>query len=181
MLGPLRSRSARRKTDSGEPRTLRERGAAALEFALIAPLFFLVVFGGIEIGYMFRSHLTLQDTARVAARVASVERASDQADRAIMERIQVRAQDLNGDVERVVIFAADTLDAQVPEECTRPGDASSNIFKCNVYVVPPGDSLQDVIDSFATNDIGLVAADRQPWDNIGVHIQYDYNLSLIHI
>ena len=122
---------------------------------------------------MFRSHLALQDTARVAARVAAVERDALDADEAIMETIQARAGDLNGTITRVVIYGAETLDSEVPDGCTT--GPSSQALKCNVYEVASGDSLQDVIDGFSQNDNGLSQDERGPWDNVGVYIQYDYN------
>lgn len=167
MLAITRFRRAKRKAEEGEEGeapTLRERGAAALEFALIAPLFFLVVFGGIEIGYMFRSHLTLQDSTRNAARVASVERNEPGADQAILDRINVRVGELNGDVTRVVIFMGDTLSADVPVSCLSGGSNQADL--CNVY--PQG------VYNAAFNT-GIPDADRQAWDNIGIYIEYDYN------
>jgi len=152
---------------------LRERGAAGLEFALGAPLLFRVVFGGIELGYMFRSHLALKDTARVAARVAAVESSALDAGKGIRETIQARAGDLNGTITRVVIYGAETLESEVPDGCTTGG--SSQALKCNVYEVASGDSLQDVIDGFSQNASGLDEGERGPWDNVGVYIQYDYN------
>lgn len=45
-----------------------ERGAAALEFALVAPVILLFVFGIIQYGYLFWSLETASATAREAAR-----------------------------------------------------------------------------------------------------------------
>ena len=45
-----------------------ERGAAVLEFGLIAPLLFMVIFGLIQYGYQFWSLTTASATAREAAR-----------------------------------------------------------------------------------------------------------------
>ena len=174
MLAPDRFRRLRRNLESGERRTMKERGAALLEFALIAPFFFFVVFGGIEIGFMFRSYLAVQDTARVAARVASVERNNVDADLAILESIQRRAGALNADISRVVIFSAETLDSPIPDHCKTDFDSSDG--ECNLYLVDlaAGDSLQTVIDGFLPED-GLKAADREAWDNVGVYIQYEYD------
>lgn len=174
MLSPSRFRRALRGAEESQRRPKRERGAAALEFALIAPFFFLVVFGGIEIGFMFRSNLALEDTARTAARVASVERAGADADLEILRKVNARVGSLNGDVSRVVIFAADTLDSEVPGGCTGDFAASSQADRCNVYTVVNGD-LQAVVDGFVQETGINPAVDRQAWDNIGVHIEYDYD------
>ena len=180
MLSFNRLRRARRSAEESEPRTLRERGAAALEFALIAPFFFLVVFGGIEIGFMFRSNLALQDTSRTAARVASVERNGEEADLRILEKINSRVGSLNGDIMRVVIFSGDTLNAEVPVPCTTTTSPALPGQKCNVYMVHEnGQTLQEVIDAwtpFTTgNPPGIIPADRSSSSNIGVYIAYDYD------
>jgi len=49
-----------------------ERGASALEFALIAPAFFLFIFGIIEFGLLFWTQIGLQHGAEMAARCASI-------------------------------------------------------------------------------------------------------------
>ena len=49
-----------------------ERGATALEFAILAPVFFLLVFGIIAFGLLFWTQVGLQHGAEMAARCASV-------------------------------------------------------------------------------------------------------------
>jgi Flp pilus assembly protein TadG len=49
-----------------------QRGASALEFGLTAPVFFLFIFGVIEIGLLFWTQIGLQHGAEMAARCASV-------------------------------------------------------------------------------------------------------------
>jgi hypothetical protein len=50
-----------------------DRGAAALEFALVVPVLAMLVFGVIDYGIYFTDSLGARDGARVAARQASVE------------------------------------------------------------------------------------------------------------
>ncbi len=47
-------------------------GASAVEFALTAPVFFLFVFGIIEVGLLFWTQIGLQHGAEMAARCASI-------------------------------------------------------------------------------------------------------------
>jgi Flp pilus assembly protein TadG len=47
-----------------------ERGASILEFAIVASIFFTVVFGVIEFGRLFWTHSALRDAARRGARYA---------------------------------------------------------------------------------------------------------------
>ena len=50
----------------------RERGAAAVEFALIAPLFFILLFAIIDFGALLQNKITLTNAARVGARFGSL-------------------------------------------------------------------------------------------------------------
>lgn len=51
---------------------LKERGAALVEFALVAVLFFTVLFSIIEFGYLFWGNLSMQHAVREGARFAAV-------------------------------------------------------------------------------------------------------------
>jgi Flp pilus assembly protein TadG len=60
------------------PRTLRrrarsERGAAAVEFAIVVPLLFLLIFGIIDFGFGFHAWDAAENAAREGARVAAVD------------------------------------------------------------------------------------------------------------
>lgn len=49
-----------------------DRGAALVEFAIVVPLFFLLVFGIMEFGWAFYQHLDVRHGAREGARLAAV-------------------------------------------------------------------------------------------------------------
>jgi Flp pilus assembly protein TadG len=51
----------------------RSRGQALVEFAIVLPVFLLVLFGLIEFGYMLYSQMTVSNAAREAARAAVVD------------------------------------------------------------------------------------------------------------
>ena len=53
-------------------RGLGERGAAAVEFAIVAPLLFLLVFAIIDFGFAFHGWDAIQNAAREGARVGAV-------------------------------------------------------------------------------------------------------------
>ena len=56
-----------------KPQGLRDDGgASALEFAIIAPVLLLLLFGMIEFGFIFQAQLALTHGAREGARLASV-------------------------------------------------------------------------------------------------------------
>ena len=50
----------------------RQRGQSVVEFALIAPIVFLLIFGGIYGGVMFMDYLNLSNEARTVARRIAV-------------------------------------------------------------------------------------------------------------
>jgi Flp pilus assembly protein TadG len=54
-----------------------DRGAAAVEFALIAPLFFALLFGIIELGVTLNEHQAVEAAAREGARVLALPSTSD--------------------------------------------------------------------------------------------------------
>ena len=58
-------------------RVTRRSGAAAVEFALIAPLLIVLVFGMIEFGRMFMAEQVLTNAAREGARKAILPGATD--------------------------------------------------------------------------------------------------------
>jgi Flp pilus assembly protein TadG len=60
----------RHKQSNG--RSARDRGAAAVEFALVFPLLLLIVFGIIDFGRLLNAQITLTQAAREGARLAAV-------------------------------------------------------------------------------------------------------------
>lgn len=60
-----------RACDATRPRN-RERGAAAVEFALVVPVLVLILCGIIGFGFLFAQQLALGNAARQAARSAAV-------------------------------------------------------------------------------------------------------------
>jgi hypothetical protein len=68
----------------------RERGVAAVEFAIVAPLLLTILFGMIEFGHVFLVRQTVQHAAREACRVAvlkSTEEPYDAPDGPVVERL----------------------------------------------------------------------------------------------
>ena len=54
-------------------RSLRRRGQSMVEFAMVVPVLFAVIFAGIDYGGYFASRLSVENAARVAVRAAAVE------------------------------------------------------------------------------------------------------------
>jgi Flp pilus assembly protein TadG len=69
---PLLARSRRRGTSVEDGRK-RSRGQSLVEFAIVFPIFILVLFGLIEFSFMLYSQMTVSNAAREAARVSVVD------------------------------------------------------------------------------------------------------------
>ena len=178
----IRRSRARRNS---ETKSLRDRGAALVEFALVAPLFFFIVFGGIEVGLLARSYLSLEDVTRRSARIASIERNRPNADAEILTSVQNRIDTLNGELLRVVIFKADSLSTDFDD-----------LMSCQAITDPPNsDDVASICTAYTASEVAAIAADPTspaataisnagfaPADriqqneviNIGVHVEYEY-------
>lgn len=67
------TRAARRQTGSANEQDDRERGAALVEFAIVVPLLFALLFGIIEFGTAFNDYQSIRQGARDGARQAVVK------------------------------------------------------------------------------------------------------------
>jgi Flp pilus assembly protein TadG len=60
------------------PLSKSERGAAAVEFALLVPLLMMLVFGIVDFGYMMNRNTMLANAAREGVRAASLGATADE-------------------------------------------------------------------------------------------------------
>jgi Flp pilus assembly protein TadG len=88
-------------------RAREDRGAVLVEFALVAPLLFLLIFATIDFGWVFGQHLDVRHGAREGARLAAVNYAATEDDQtaAIIAEVCSR-MDANPDV-RVALSLPD--------------------------------------------------------------------------
>jgi Flp pilus assembly pilin Flp len=63
-----------------------EKGASAVEFALILPLLIMLVFGIVEFGIAFNNYVTITHAAREGARIAAVDLNNPDLKNIIIER-----------------------------------------------------------------------------------------------
>ncbi|WP_427024268.1 TadE/TadG family type IV pilus assembly protein [Aureimonas ureilytica] len=70
-----------------------ERGLAALEFVLVAPILIFLVFGTMRVGYMFGVQNSLSQLASQAARIALPERDSARRESVVRTYVSRSAKD----------------------------------------------------------------------------------------
>jgi Flp pilus assembly protein TadG len=75
-----------------------ERGAAAVEFAIVAPLLFMLVFGIIDFGFGFHSWNAIENAAREGARVGATDASPTNKVTDITARVQSATNFLSGPV-----------------------------------------------------------------------------------
>src|ERR1700759_52216 len=72
-----------------------EKGQAMVEFALVAPILFLILFGIIQFGIAFMHSVALTDAVRAGARKAAVSRAAADPTAAASSAVLGAATDLD--------------------------------------------------------------------------------------
>ena len=80
-----------------------ERGQSMAEFALIVPIFLVLVFAIVDFGMGFHSWITVSNAAREGARLGSVGGTQDQ----IIDRVEQRAGSLDEDKLTVTVTNAE--------------------------------------------------------------------------
>jgi Flp pilus assembly protein TadG len=96
-----------------------ERGAAAVEFALILPILLSVVFGIVEFGWAFGQQVSLGNAAREAARTMAIHWAeSDAETEAISEGLAAAPLTPDATIEFSSIECAPTNPDDVPLSVT---------------------------------------------------------------
>lgn len=117
-------------------RRARSRGAALVEFGLIAPVLFLLLFGVVEFGWAFVQYLDVRHGAREGARLAAVNygtlTGSAQTDEILLETCS-RMDDSGATL--TLSFVGGTAPYEVGDEA-------------NIRVTSTLDTLTGVLDSF---------------------------------
>ncbi|MFV0260386.1 MAG: TadE/TadG family type IV pilus assembly protein [Acidimicrobiales bacterium] len=107
-----------------------ERGASAVEFALVGPLFFLLLAAIIDLSVGLFTLDGASSAAAEAARVGSIARNSPDADAQILDTFTARSSlGVGLTTHRVVVYQASGSDAGPPAECL----AGRQRDGCNVY------------------------------------------------
>lgn len=161
-----------------------ERGAALVEFVLLAPVLVLVVAGVLEFGMAWRDSMTVSNALRSGARVGSNAGRDRLADYDILKSIESAMKEIpdTARVQRIVIYKADTTNSAPSASCMA-GTPVTGL--CNVYT--GADMARPQSDYSGTTSCGGSAPDRF-WcptsrqnqqalgaDYLGVWMQVKYN------
>jgi TadE-like protein len=114
-----------------------ERGATAVESAIVLSLLLLLFIAIIEFSILMTSRANMKSAVNAAVRVGSIASNSPDSDYLILKEINA---DLSGRVELVdyvIVFNANTaIDSQPPPQCVSAANSGSGglaIQQCNIY------------------------------------------------
>ena len=166
-------------------RTNATRGQTLVEFALVLPLFILLLLGVVEFSFMFNATLGINFASRNASLVAAESGSSTLADCAILARIErdITASLIASQIQTVKIYRADRAGNPVPNvgnDYTRTGSMacvgytpSSVPYTLGAATYPMGEApTGGRCDILA----GCSSSIPIPLDSIGVKITYRYVL-----
>ena len=142
-------------------RRLRERGAVALEFAIVIPLLATLAFGAIEMGSAWRDSQAVLSSSRTAARSLAQFGDQAQADRDALLSVEAGFVDTPMTVQAVIIYESDdTVNAGgAPPACiasATAGIAYNGPENCNVYA---GADYTTAISAAGATNFGCGGAD----------------------
>jgi Flp pilus assembly protein TadG len=172
---------------AGPAPTTRELGAALIEAAYVIPVFFLLVFGIMEIGLYMNDDLAVGHTVRSGSRMASASGNDVMADYGVIMAVKKEIAALDEDaIESIVVYKANN----VGEDPTLACQSASVSGLCNHYTVAdfavPRDrwgclagvspdrhwcpNIRDV-----TRSDGPAPGDNFGTDFVGVWIKYEHD------
>jgi Flp pilus assembly protein TadG len=98
----------------------REEGQALVEFALVAPILFLILFGIVQFGIAFKHSIALTDAVRTGARKATVSRTLADPQGSTKAAVLGAASDLDPAKVNVTVTSSWTPGANVTVTATYP-------------------------------------------------------------
>ena len=172
------------------PRSLpyhRHCGQALVEFALVIPLFLILLIGVIEFAFVFNTALGLNNATRVASLAAAEAGNTTGADCPILNSIQTSiGVPMNlAQIQSVTIFKADPTTGQSlgPEDvyaydATAQSCSTSGATYSVNFQLPPSPATYPATGSEETGgrcDVLEGCSTTVPLDYVGVSITYHYN------
>ena len=84
------------KFDKSKSKLRKEKGASAVEFALVLPIFIMLVFGIFQFGIAFNNWIAITHAAREGARLAAVGQYDEQRVRDSAPSVQIQSITISG-------------------------------------------------------------------------------------
>ena len=109
----------------------RERGASAMEFAIILPTLIIMIFGVVETGFLVKDLVAVRNAAEEGVRAGAVGANGATADFKILSAIKGHMGQSRGQVVRIVVYKASGPGAQPSATCKAGVPGATE--KCNVY------------------------------------------------
>ena len=127
---------------AGHPRK-GEDGQALLEFALVLPIFLLVLFAIVDFGMAFHAWITVTNSAREGARIGAVHAPSA----AIEQRVRDTADTLDQDDLSVTVTNADDQGGQPGESVVVDVSYSYSLMTplADLFNLVSGGTIPDVL------------------------------------
>jgi Flp pilus assembly protein TadG len=129
----LRTRAA------SAPASRKERGSVLVEAAATATVFFALLFGVLEGGFLMSDYLATTSAARSATRAATTKGNDADADYAILRLIKRETSAMpSSNIQQIIVFKATGPGAAVPSACLTAtvhqgiSNAGTDTY-CNVY------------------------------------------------
>jgi Flp pilus assembly protein TadG len=163
-----------------------DRGQGLVEFALVFPLFIVLLFGLIEFAFMFAATLSVNQATRNASLIAAEAGNNALADCTVLQRIEndIAAPEADAQIQSVTIFKADRAGnpvAGIADTYTRDGTITVNCaFNAGTVTFPYKKTASTYLPTSRCNAIrGCLISGSSPaayasLDTIGVTIVYRY-------
>jgi Flp pilus assembly protein TadG len=97
-----------------------QEGQALVEFALVAPLLFLILFGIVQFGIAFMNSVALTDAVRAGARKAAVSRSAADPTQSTKNAVLGAANDLNQSKVSITVTSNWQSGSNVTVDATYP-------------------------------------------------------------
>ena len=116
----------------------KENGQAMIEFAFVLPIFLLLVMGILDFGFLFYNYISLENSARNAARIACVEYTDvsyNKEDKVVVNR--------NMDLSHLSDYTVSEQEICNTVKDTLPAGVSEDSVKIKVVYTYDHDAIQD--------------------------------------
>jgi Flp pilus assembly protein TadG len=180
-------RLAHRSLVPGSEGSVRELGAALIEAAYVVPVFFLLVFGIMEIGLYMNDDLAIGHSVRSGSRMASASGNDVMADYGVIQSIRKEISALDEDaIEAIVVYKASGVGEAPSASC----QVAAVTGACNFYTPTDftrvrtqwGCTSSVSPDRFwcpntrdVTRSDGTAPGDNLGTDFVGVWIKYEHS------